>query len=148
MSARLLLLFLVPTVAMAVDGSVPDSELSLGGVAIGQSPVAVVAMLGEPLRKEEMPDFIDLDYYYSQVRVSFNTGTVAGLRSEDPKTCTPRGLCPGDGFDKMKLLYGVPKVSERESGRFYEYYGSDGACWLEIPAKGKEVASLSVVCMP
>lgn len=148
MSARLLLLLLVPTMAMAGDGSIPDGELSLGGVAVGQPLDAVVAKLGEPLRQEELADFIDLEYYYPQVRVSFNTGIVAGLRSDDSKACTPMGLCPGDGFDRMKTLYGAPKVSDRENGRFYAYYGSDGACWLEIPATAKKIASLSVVCMP
>lgn len=150
MKARCLALLLVPCLAFAQEGTIPDSELSLGGATIGHSLEAVVAAMGKPKRQEAMEDFIDLRYHYPHVRVSFNAEIVAALDSVDAKACTPKGLCPGDGYAKMRSLYGAPRISERETGRVLEYYGSDGACWLEVPdaGEGKTIPSLAVVCMP
>lgn len=140
-------LLLVPVMAFADDGVVPETELSLGGVAIGDTAAAVVARLGEPRRKVKATDFLDLHYDYPHIRVSFNEGIVAGLRAGKRGACTPKGLCPGDGVDRMRALYGEPIVADRETGRFYEYAGGVG-CWLQIPAKGRRVASIDVACQP
>lgn len=140
-------ILLVPVMAFAEEGIVPDRELSLGGVDIGDTPAQVVSRLGEPRRKVTSPDFLDLHYEYPHLRVSFNEGIVAGLHADKRGACTPKGLCPGARFDRMRALYGEPLVSDRETGRFYEYVGGVG-CWLQIPAKGKRVASITVACQP
>jgi hypothetical protein len=142
------LLLLIPSLAFAGEGTVLEREVSLGGVAIGDSPGVVIARLGQPRRKVEVSDFLNLHYDYPHVRVSFSEGVVAGLYSVSPKACTPMHLCPGDSLDKMRSLYGQPLVADRESGRFYEYYGADSTCWLQIPAKGSRVASVTVACQP
>ena len=143
-----ILFLLIPSLAFAREGTVPDREIALGGVAIGESPGAVVALLGQPRRKVEASDFLNLHYVYPNVRVSFSDGVVAGLYSDKAKGCTPMHLCPGDPLDKMLSLYGPPLVADRESGSFYEYYGADASCWLQIPAKGKTVTSITVACQP
>ena len=147
MKTRLLVLLLVPSLAMAWEGAVPQSEMSLGGVAIGQSRDEVIAKLGKPTHREEAQDFLDLHYDYPHLRVSFNTDIVAGLESRDAKACTAKGLCPGDKLEKMRSMYGAPKLAGTDE-QAYVYYGPDGACWLEVPAKGRRVTKLSVVCMP
>lgn len=141
-------LLLVPAWTFAAEGIVSDRELSLGGVAIGDTVATVVARLGEPGRKVPALDFIDLHYEYANLRVSFNGGIVAGLQADRRGTCTPAGLCPGDRLDRMRALYGEPIVSDRETGRSYEYVGGDAACWLQIRAKGKRVAWIEVACQP
>ncbi|MBX3712289.1 MAG: hypothetical protein KF800_10045 [Lysobacter sp.] len=141
-------LLLVPVMAFADQGAVPETELSLGGVAIGDSTEAVVARLGQPKRKGPAQDFIDLHYEYPHMRVSFNGGIVAGLHAGKAGACTPKGLCPGDRMDRMRALYGAPIVSDRETGRYYEYTGGDAACWLQIRSRGKRVASIDVACQP
>ena len=143
-----ILLLTIPSLAFAGEGAVPEHEISLGGVAIGESPSAVTSGLGQPTRKVEASDFLNLHYYYPHVVVSFSDGVVAGLYSDRPNGCTPRHLCPGDSFDKMRSLYGPPVVADRETGRFYEYYPPDATCWLQIPAKGKRVVSITVACQP
>jgi hypothetical protein len=142
------LLFLVLLLAYAEQGAVSDRELSLGGVAIGDTAAQVVSRLGEPTRKVPEQDFLDLHYDYANLRVSFNGGIVAGLQAETRAACTPKGLCPGDRLDRMRTLYGEPIVSDRETGRSYEYIGGDAGCWLQIRAKGKRVASIEVACQP
>jgi hypothetical protein len=143
-----ILLLLVPLLAFADEGAVSSRELSLGGVAIGDTAAQVVSRLGEPKRKVPAQDFLDLHYEYANLKVSFNGGIVAGLQAETRGACTPKGLCPGDRLDRMRALYGEPIVSDRETGRYYEYTGGDAACWLQIRAKGKRVVSIEVACQP
>ena len=141
-----LVLLLSSPMAFAADGTIPGSEMSVGGVAIGQSPGQVSKKLGEPLRKVATGDF--LDYFYPHVRVSLGEGVVAGLYTDDPRGCTPMQLCPGDRLAKMRSMYGPPVVADRETGRFYEYYATGTTCWLQISAKGSRVASIAVACQP
>lgn len=143
-----ILLLLVPLLAFADEGIVSDRELSLGGVAIGDTVAQVVSRLGEPKRKVPEQDFLDLHYDYAKLRVSFNGGIVAGLQAETRSACTPKGLCPGDRLDRMRALYGAPLVADRETGRFYEYVGGDTGCWLQIRPRGTRVASIAVACQP
>lgn len=143
-----ILLLLFPLLALAGEGTVSDRELSLGGVAIGDTAAQVVSRLGEPKRKVAAQDFLDLHYEYASLRVSFNGGIVAGLQADKRGACTPKGLCPGDRLDRMCTLYGAPHVADRETGRFYEYVGGDAGCWLQIRARGKRVASIDVACQP
>jgi hypothetical protein len=143
-----ILLFLVPLLAFAEEGAISERELSLGGVAIGDSIDAVVARLGQPKRKVPAQDFIDLHYEYPHMQVSFNGGIVAGLHADKADACTPKRLCPGDRLSRMRALYGAPIVSDRETGRYYEYVGGDAACWLQIRAKGKRVGTIDVACQP
>jgi hypothetical protein len=143
-----ILLLTIPYLAFAGEGAVPEREISVGSVAIGESPSAVSSGLGQPTRKVEASDFLNLHYYYPHVVVSFSDGVVAGLYSDKPNGCTPRHLCPGDSLDKMRSLYGPPLVADRETGRFYEYYPPDSTCWLQISAKSKRVVSIAVACQP
>jgi hypothetical protein len=148
MKTPAILLLLVPLRAFAGEGSVSDRELSLGGVAIGDTAAQVVLRLGEPRRKASEQGFLDLHYEYTGLRVSFSEGIVAGLHADTRGACTPKGLCPGDRLDRMRALYGAPIVSDRETGRYYEYIGGDAACWLQIRAKDKRVVSIEVACQP
>lgn len=142
------LVLLTPTLAVAGEEATPPSELSLGGIAIGDSPSEVVGKHGEPLRKSITPDFLDLHYDYPQVRVSFSDDVVAGLYSDKANGCTPKGLCPGDSLKKMRAMYGPPASTVRDKKRFYEYYAADASCWLQIKSMRKKIASIAVACQP
>lgn len=123
-------------------------DVAIGGVAIGDSPRQVESKLGKPRSKENSQDFLSLHYDYPGLRVSFSGDVVAGLFTNSAHTCTPKHLCPGDSLDKMRRLYGEPLLSERETGRFYEYYGYELYCWFQIPVQGTTVASINVACQP
>ncbi|MBX9402548.1 hypothetical protein K4L06_14655 [Lysobacter sp. BMK333-48F3] len=141
-------LLVLPALAFAGEGIVPEGELSLGGVAIGDTPRTVIARLGKPARKVEESGYLDLHYDYPNLRVSFSEGVAAGLHSARSGGCTPKRLCPEDSFNKMRALYGPPLIADRETGRFYEYYAMDAACWLQIPARDEKIASITVACQP
>ncbi|KRD73553.1 hypothetical protein [Lysobacter sp. Root983] len=143
-----LCLLLAPASAFAFEGEVAGSEISLGGIAVGATTSEVTKTLGKPLRQQPQTDFIDLDYHYPNLQVSFSDGVVAGLYSDHRKGCTPMRLCPGDRLDKMRSLYGAPIVANRETGQFYEYYATDFDCWLEIAAEGEKIKSIAVACQP
>ena len=148
MKMLLLGVLLTPTAAFATEGSVAPGEISIGGVALGDSPSEVIRKLGEPRRKEETADFLDLHYHYSNLQVSFSDDVVAGLHTDHPTACTPMRLCPGDRLDKMRSLYGPPAIADREQGIRYEYSAPDVFCWLEIAPKGQRIASIAVACQP
>ena len=141
-----LCLLMILAWASAVDGTVPESELSVAGIEIGQSPAQVIRKLGTPVRNVDTGEFVD--YQYARARVSVSENMVYGLYSDDPDGCTPAGLCPADGLDKMRSLYGPPVEADRETGLFYEYYAPGSTCWLQISAKGNRIASIAVVCQP
>ena len=136
------------TSAGAEGGMVPRSEIAIGGVTVGETPAQVRKKLGQPLRELEDADYLDLHYDYPSVRVSFSDGVVAGLRSRSPKGCTPKMLCLGDSVERMRSLYGPPLVADRETGRYYEYYGAEDVyCWLQITAD-VVVKDITVQCQP
>lgn len=141
-----LLMILASAPALAVDGTVPERELSVAGVEIGQSPAQVTKLLGNAVRKVDTGEFVE--YHYSRARVSVGENMVYGVYSDHPHACTPAGLCPGDGLDKMRFLYGPPVEADRETGLFFEYYATGASCWLQISAKGNLIASIAVACQP
>ena len=147
---RMLLLgvLLSPTAALAIEGTVAPGEISIAGIVVGDSPGAVIRKLGEPRRKEETSDFLDLHYHYPKLQVSFSDDVVAGLYTDHPTACTPMHLCPGDRLDKMRSLYGPPVIADREQGIRYEYSAPDVFCWLEIAPDGSRIASIAVACQP
>jgi len=134
--------------ALLTQGDIPASEVSIGGVAVGDSPSQVIKKLGEPSSKVQASDYLNLHYKYPNMTVSFSEDVVAGLFTDSTTACTPRQLCPGDSLDKMRSLYGEPLVTDRETGRFYEYYGQELYCWFKIPVKYREVSSITVACQP
>jgi hypothetical protein len=141
-----LLFFASPTSGGA--GMIAAHDVALGGIAIGDSPKQVRSKLGQPKAIEKSPDYLSLHYTYANVRVSFDDNVVTGLFTDSDKSCTPKGLCPGDSLDKMRKLYGEPLLTDRESGRFFEYYGIDVYCWFQIPDQGNKVSSIKVACQP
>lgn len=143
-----ILLLAIPSLIFAREGVIPEREMSLGGVAIGDFPRRVVSNLGQPTRQTQATDFLNLHYHYPHLVVSFSQGVVAGLFSDKRNGCTPKHLCPGDSLKKMRSIYGPPLVADRETGRFYEYLAPEGTCWLQIPAKGERVLSIAVACQP
>jgi len=134
--------------ALLATGNIPASEVSIGGVAVGDSPAQVIKKLGEPSSKVRASDYLDLHYNYQNMTVSFSEGVVAGLFTDSASVCTPKSLCPGDSIDRMRSLYGEPLISDRETGRFYEYYGHELYCWFKIPVNDKKVDSIMVACQP
>ena len=148
MKEFLLSLFLLATAASDEAGMIPAHDVAIGGVAIGYSPQQVRSKLGKPKTVEKSQDYLSFHYVYANVRVSFDEDVVAGLFTDSKKGCTPKGLCPGDSLNKMRRLYGEPILADRETGRFYEYYGIDLYCWFQIPAQGNKVSSIKVACQP
>lgn len=142
------LISLILSATLLAQGDIPASEVSIGGIAIGDSPSQVLEKLGEPSSKLEASDFLNLHYKYPNMTVSFSEGVVAGIFTDGSSACTPKQLCPGDSLDKMRSLYGEPLVTNRETGRFYEYYGYELYCWFKIPVHDNKVYSITVACQP
>ncbi|RYD84378.1 MAG: hypothetical protein EOP84_05660 [Verrucomicrobiaceae bacterium] len=134
--------------AQPAPGDVPATEVSLSGIHIGDSTSLVERKLGHPLRISNQPDYLNLHYRYKDIIVSFSDGVVAGLFTTSARSCTPKRLCVGDSTKRMRELYGEPLEADRETGRYHEYYGTDLACWLQIPATSDRITSITVACQP
>ncbi|WP_206754683.1 MULTISPECIES: hypothetical protein [Cyanophyceae] len=123
----------------------PEQELRLGGLSIGDEGKTVIREFGQPSQVSSS-FYSQLDY--PSFIVLMEGGTVIGMTSTSDQYCTPAGVCPGMDFEQVRERYGEPIVSDREDGRFMEYYTANSSCWLKIAVDGELVESVSVVCQP
>lgn len=146
--------FLVAILALGVCSAkdhslVPDRELALGGIELGDAESTVVKKLGEPRRITDTDDFLNIELEYPGLTVWLGEGRLVGaILSTSKRYCTPSGVCPGMPFAKVKAKYGPPLVADREDGRFMEYPSSQSPCWLQIAAKKGIVQSVGAECQP
>ena len=144
------LTFLAIGVASAAEPSlVSDQELSLGGIALGDTEAAVLRKLGQPSRFTDTGDFLNIRMDYPGLTVWLGEGRRVGeVLSTSKQHCTPAGVCPGTPFAQAKAKYGPPLVANREDGTFMEYPSSQSACWLQISVSKGIVRSLRAECQP
>lgn len=149
--ALLILLLATP----AWSSEIPSSELSIGGVASGDTEASVLRLLGEPSHRVDTGEGIELQYPGFVATVGWLEQRDAGvqrrvlaLRGTGPKACTPRGLCPGMPVSEVRRLYGPSVPVQRESGTFVEYQPAGLSCWLQISAPAGTVEAVAVACQP
>jgi hypothetical protein len=148
-----LLILLLATPAWCSE--IPSSELSIGGVVSGDTEASVLRLLGEPSRRVDTGEGIELQYPGLVATVGWLEQRGAGvqrrvlaLRGTGPKACTPRGLCPGMPASEVSRLYGPSIPVQRESGTFVEYQPAGLSCWLQISAPAGTVEAVAVACQP
>jgi hypothetical protein len=141
--------------ACAADGAISDSELSLGGVALGETESNVLAMLGAPLEQSETGEGTALEYPGLTVFVGWLEQQAPGkerrvlqLSGTGSNACTPSGICPGMRVERVMAAYGQPVVAGRETGDFLEYYSHQSSCWLQVGTSEGSIRSVSAVCQP
>jgi hypothetical protein len=142
--------FLMVGAASAAEPSlVSDKELSLGGVALGDTEAVVLRKLGQPRRTTDAGDFLNIRMDYPGLTVWLGEGRRVGeVLSTSKQHCTPAGICPGMPFVKAKAKYGPPLVADREDGTFMEYPDSQSACWLQIAVSNGSIKSVRAECQP
>ena len=147
-----LLLLLLSVIAGGVSaretGRISETELKLGGIAIGLSEAEVRKLAGPPRERENTGEGFKLGYPGLLVYVGADGHGVYDLVSTNPKRCTPSKVCPGMAIDAVNRLYGRPEVAVRETGTFIEYYPKGISCWLQVSAPQGVVISLRIACQP
>ena len=134
--------------ALAVTTASPNTELSLGGIVLGQSEASVVRTLGLPKsRTGESSDYLPVRLSYSGITVLLDEQGVGGLISTGKRFCTPAGVCPGTPLAKAKQIYGPAWVTEMVDGSPGGYVYGDG-CWLEFSVKSGKVQTIEIACSP
>ena len=135
--------------------AISDSELGLGGVALGDSESHVLAALGQPSQRSDTGEGFALEYPGLTILIGWLEQAAPGkqrhvlqLNATAPSACTPSEVCPGDPVSKVLDVYGQPIKVERESGGFLEYYSNQSSCWLQLGASGDTVHAISAVCQP
>ena len=136
-------------------GTFPPSELSVGGIASGASEASVLKHLGQPTRRVDTGEGIELHYPGLSITVGWleqeapgRQRRVIALYGTGRKACTPRGLCPGQKASAADRLYGRTKPVHRETGTFLEYQLATTQCWLQVAVKGGVIKSVAVACQP
>lgn len=125
-----------------------DRELSLGGIVLGQSEVAVVQALGPPpSRTDGGADYLPTHLSYPGLTVLLDEQGVGGLVSSNRKFCTPAGACPGMPYAKVQRIYGPALVTQLVDGSPVGYVYGDG-CWLEFTQKAGKIQTIEVACSP
>jgi hypothetical protein len=141
--------------ALSASGTINDNELSLSGVALGDSEEGVRSLLGEP--KERFDTGEGTEFRYTGLTVSIGwleqqapgkQRRVWALRGTGPAACTPAGICPGMAFERARATYGVPVLARRDYGTFMEYYSSESSCWLQLDVSGGVIRAIGAVCQP
>ena len=135
-------------------GTIPEAELSLGGVALGDSESHVAAVLG-PTAPLDTGEGWDLQYENLTVSIGWleqagpgKERHVLSLEATGPSACTPAGVCPGSPIAAAKTAYGPSLKAVRETGTFLEYYGKDTSCWLQLGTSGDQIVVIRAVCQP
>ena len=141
--------FLLGSALAAEPSLVNDQELSLGGIALGDTEAAVLGKLGQPSRTTDTGDYLNIRMDYPGFTVWLGEGRRVGeVLSTSKQHCTPAGICPGMPFSKAKAKYGPALVADREDGTFMEYPSSQSACWLQIAASKGIIKSVRAECQP
>lgn len=124
--------------------TVAKSELAVGGFRTGDQLPDVLQQLGEPQRTAQ-------EYYtryeFPGLTLWFDQDYLVDMKSTSADYCTPSGVCPGMTAEAVRQLYGTPRMSDREDGRFMEYHVDGETCWLKIGLAGEEVNSVGVACL-
>ena len=142
----LILLFSISRGANAQH--ISESELTLGGVAIGQTEQDIVKLHGAPSSKKNTGEGNLLIYPGLEVYVGVGSYGVFDVISKSPKDCTPSKVCPGEPISKANHMYGSPVVASRETGTYFEYTPDGSICWLQVSAPNGIILSLRIACHP
>ncbi len=142
-------------VASAGDAPISDAELSLSGVALGDTEQHVVSLLGSPSQKSETGEGTEFRYSDLEVLIGWLEQQAPGierraykLTGTGPTACTPAGVCPGMPVERAVAAYGRPLVTEREAGSLLEYYSHQSTCWLQLATTDGTIRAISAVCQP
>ena len=133
----------------ATPSVVNDTELSLGGIAIGDTRASVLRKLGEPCRTTDTGDFLNIRLDYPGITVWVGEGSRVGeVLSTSNRHCTPAGLCPGAPFNEANVPYGPPAIVHRDDGVYLEYPSAESSCWLQVVVGQGSVRSVRAECQP
>jgi len=149
------LLILITGMVAAADSAIPDSELGLGGISLGDTEAQVLSVLGPAQNRSETGEGTALEYPGLTVLIGWleqqapdKQRHVLHLISTGASACTPAGICPGTSVTKALATYGQPATAKRETGNFLEYYSRQSSCWLQLGTSDGTVRSISAVCQP
>ena len=118
------------------------SDLSMGGLTIGDSADKVYKVLGQPkTTRQGTQGRIHLDY--EDIEVILYQGKIFTMISQTPEFSTPRGIREGSTLEDVFKKYGNDyKLSYYENDALYEYFinSVDGTpCLLRFAVHDSDV---------
>lgn len=127
---------------------IPDKELTLTGVGIGDHEARIFMKLGKPRKVESAADH-QIEFQYDGLVIWLGKDRrVEEIYSTNSQHCTPAKVCPGQKLSYVRAKYGKPILAKREDGEFIEYAGVDSACWLQMTVRRATVKSIRIECQP
>ena len=118
------------------------SDLSMGGLTIGDSENKVYKVLGQPkTTRQSTQGRVHLDY--EDIEVILYQGKIFTMISQTPEFSTPRGIREGSTLEDVFKEYGNDyKLSYYENDALYEYFinSVDGTpCLLRFAVHDSDV---------
>lgn len=133
--------------SLTETSTISESELSLAGLLLGDEESKVTSQFGQPNNRFVNPISTQLEYEGLIIELD-EFQRIMGMKSTSALYCTPQAICPGMDFSIVRNLYGSPVISDREDGRFMEYYIANSSCWLKIAVNQEVIKSVEVACQP
>jgi hypothetical protein len=133
--------------ATRAPGLIPNNELSLAGVAVGDSEAVVLSKLDHPRRSEHPDDYLTVQLESSGLIVSLDPQDGVGeIFSDHLGHCTPSGICVGTAFSEVEAMLGLPAALNRDQSRYTAQFASKNDCWLEVVVHIDFVESIRIAC--
>jgi hypothetical protein len=143
------LLIILSAASCAADADLPvtSTELSLGGVAIGDSEAAAESALAQVVRSEHPDNYLTIKLESAGLTVLIDPQEGVGeISSERPQHCTSTGVCPGMLFDDVPATLGRPSITNQDSSHFLAQYATTTDCWIELSVNAGRVESVRIAC--
>lgn len=146
-SLTLLLALTATSCAVVAEPPLSSKELSLGGVAIGDSEADAASVLGQSVRTEHPDNHLSIKLESGGIMVLTDPQEGVGeIFSNAPQYCTPSGACPGMAFDKIPKAMGRARITKQGGSRFLAQYSTTTDCWIELSVSAERVESVRIAC--
>lgn len=130
----------------ATHTALPEEEIAIKGVAIGDNEGKVIRLLGQPRLRQEGSGSYDVYYEYDGMTVSFAGGMAESILAIGKDACTPSGVCPGSPLSVLYDTYGVPDDESRKDDGKIIYRVRDSDCWMKFSVEVDRVRFIKIEC--
>lgn len=147
--ATLGLPLLLAICACAIQGrpALTGNELSLGGIALGDSESAVLAKMGQMRRSEHPDNYLTVRLEADGIVVLIDPREGVGeIIGSHPRHCTPGGVCPGQAFSRVPASLGRPAITKQGDARYVAQYATQSDCWLELLVCSEVIEMVRLAC--
>lgn len=136
----------IPLLLLQQPGPLKPTDFVVAGLTDESDSAGVVRALGKPdsiVRFEVAGGEAQMaDWYYRDVRVSFNNGGFFGITLRGPRYATARGIKVGDAAARVLQLYGAASDSTEGVWTYPDPARNDFLHTIDFTIQGRVVRSI------